>query len=317
MTLKMAILDDFQGVALGAADWSSVADRVEITVFNYHLDDESAIAARLHDFDILLVMRERTPLRASLLGRLDRLKLILTTGGRNASIDIEVARQRGIPVCRTDYSTANGALEHTWALILAALRHIPREVAAFRGGGWQQTVGVDLGGKVFGIVGLGHIGQGMAKVAAAFGMDVIAWSQNLTAEAAAAVGARLVDKETLLRSADIVTLHVILSHRTRGIIGRADLGLMKPSAWLVNTARGPLVDEAALIEALEQRRIAGAALDVFDIEPVPADHPFRRLDSVVATPHIGFVTENTYRDFYGDSLKNLVAWLDGTPIRVL
>jgi phosphoglycerate dehydrogenase-like enzyme len=290
---------------------------VEITVFRDHLDDPDAVAARLQPFDILLLMRERTPLRAPLLARLDQLKLIMTTGGRNASIDIEAARARGIPVCHTSYSKANGAMEHSWALILSALRHIPTEVATFRNGGWQRTVGGDLRGRTLGIVGLGHIGGEMAKIATAFGMEVIAWSQNLTEETAAAAGARRVDKETLFREADIVTLHVILSPRSRGIVGAAELALMKSTAWLINTARGPLVDEAALIDVLRERRIAGAALDVFDIEPVPVDHPFRHLDNVVATSHVGFVTERTYADFYGDSVQNLLAWLDGKPIRVM
>ena len=316
MTLKLAILDDYQGVALTAADWSPLQGKVEITLFRDHLDEEEAVAARLQPFDVIMVMRERTPLRAALLNRLDRLKLILSTARRNASIDLEAAKARGIAVCYSGYSS-HGAMEHTWALILAAMRHIPLETQSFRQGGWQLGVGIDLKGKTLGIVGLGNIGRGVARVAQAFEMEVIAWSQNLTEEVAAASGVRRVEKEELFRQADIVTLHLILSGRSRGIVSAADLALMKPSAWLINTSRGPLIDEAALIEALGKRRIGGAALDVFDIEPLPADHAFRRLDNVLATPHVGFVTEDTYRLFYGDSVENLLAWLAGKPIRLM
>jgi phosphoglycerate dehydrogenase-like enzyme len=316
MTVKLAILDDYQGVALASADWSRLQGRVEITVFRDHLDDPEAVAARLAPFDVILAMRERTPLPAPLLARLDRLKLILSTGRRNAAIDVEAARSRGVTVCNTGYSS-HGAMEHTWALILAAMRHIPAESVSFRQGGWQRTVGIDLKGRTLGVVGLGNIGGKVAQVARAFDMEVIAWSQNLTAEKAEPLGVRAVDKETLFRSADIVTLHLILSGRSRGVVGPAEFAQMKPTAWLVNSSRGPLVDEPALIEALTARRIAGAALDVFDVEPLPADHPFRRLDNVVATSHVGFVTEDTYRIFYGDCVENLIAWLDGNPIRTV
>jgi phosphoglycerate dehydrogenase-like enzyme len=208
-------------------------------------------------------------------------------------------------------------MEHTWALILSALRHIPQETAALRSGGWQTKVGVDLKGKILGVVGLGNIGSEIAKIAQAFGMKVIAWSQNLTEEAAQEAGATRVEKEELFKRADIVTLHLILSHRSRGIVGAPELALMKPSAWLINSSRGPLIDEAALIETMTAKRIAGAALDVYDEEPLPAGHPFRRLDTVLATPHIGYVTEDTYRLFYQDSVENIAAWLDGAPIRVM
>jgi phosphoglycerate dehydrogenase-like enzyme len=314
--MKMAILDDYQGVALASADWSALDGKVEITVFQDHLDHPAALAGRLHPFDIILVMRERTPLGRDLLRALPGLKLILSTGRRNASIDVTAAREQGITVCHTGYSS-HGALEHSWALLLAAMRHIPAEVQSFRCGGWQQTVGIDLKGKLLGIVGLGNIGRGMARIATAFEMEVIAWSQNLTKDAAEAAGTRLVDKASLFREADIVTLHLILSGRSRGVVGEAELAQMKPGAWLINSSRGPLVDEAALITCLREKRIAGAALDVFDVEPLPADHPFRQLDTVLATSHIGFVTEETYRIFYQDSAENLLAWLAGRPIRVV
>ena len=316
MSLKLAILDDYQGVAFSSADWSALKGRVEITRFRDHLDEEAKLVARLKPFDALLVMRERTPLPANILAKLDKLKLILSTGRRNAAIDVDAAKQRGITVCHTGYSS-HGAAEHTWALILAAMRHIPAETASLKSGGWQRHVGIDLKGKTLGIVGLGNIGAKMAQVARAFDMEVIAWSQNLTPEKAEAAGARAVDKETLFREADIVTVHLILSGRSRGIVGAAELALMKPTAWLVNSSRGPLVEEHALVRALENRLIAGAALDVFDTEPLPAHHPFRRLDNVLATPHVGFVTEQTYRIFYQDSVENLLAWLDDKPIRTV
>jgi len=314
MTFKMAILDDYQDYARRAADWTQIGDKVEVTIFTDHLDDANEVAARLEPFDILLAMRERTPLPAGMLARLPNLKLILSTGRRNAAIDIEAARARGIPVCHTGYSS-HGAMEHTWAMILAAFRHIPAETSSFRAGGWQRHVGGDLKGRVLGIVGLGNIGRGVARVARAFEMNVIAWSQNLTAEQAAESGAKLVSKQELFAQADIVTLHLILSGRSRGIVGAEELAAMKPTAWIVNSSRGPLIDEAALINILRDRKIAGAALDVFDVEPLPADHPLRSLDNVMATPHVGFVTEETYAIFYKDSLENLQAWLAGSPIR--
>ncbi|MCX6046583.1 MAG: D-2-hydroxyacid dehydrogenase family protein [Chloroflexi bacterium] len=291
------------------ADWSVLKDRAAVTVFRDHLSDPAAVVTRLQPFDVICVMRERTPLSRPILASLDRLRLIVSTGARNASIDSDAVREQGIIMCTTG-GGGNGAMELTWALIHVALRHIPVETAAVRQGGWQVTVGGDLAGKTLGIVGLGHIGSGMARVAQAFNMNVVAWSPNLTEEKAAAAGARLVSKEELLRNADIVTLHLVLSARTRGILGAAELALMKPTSWLVNTSRGPLVDEPALIAALQQRRIAGAALDVFNIEPLPAAHPLRTLDNVVATAHIGFVTEASYQVFYRDTVQCIVNWLD-------
>ncbi|MFP1755211.1 D-2-hydroxyacid dehydrogenase family protein [Lonsdalea quercina] len=314
--LKIAILDDYQGVALASADWSAVQSRANITVFRDHLADESALIARLRPFDALCVMRERTPLTARLLARLPNLKFIASTSARNASIDIAAARAQGITVSATQ-GRGNGAPELTWALLLAAARHLPAECASLRSGGWQVGIGADLEGSTLGILGLGKIGARVAAIGRAFGMNVMAWSQNLTPGAAQAAGVTWVDKATLLRESDWLSLHLVLSERTRGIIGASDLALMKPTAWLINTSRGPLVDEAALIEALSQQTLAGAALDVFSSEPLPDNHPFRTLNNVIATPHIGFVTHHTYRVFYEETVQNLQAWLDGSPTRVM
>lgn len=313
---KIAVLDDYQGVALAYADWSAVQARAEVTVFRDHLHDDDAVVERLLPFDAVCVMRERTPLRRPVLERLPNLKFIGSNAPRNASIDLECCRDRNITVSSTGY-TSHGAMELTWALIHAAMRHVPDEVASFRTGGWQVGVGGDLKGSTLGIMGLGRIGASMARVARAFEMNVIAWSQNLTAETAAEAGATLVDKETLLRQSDILTLHLVLSQRTAGIVGAAELAQMKPTAWLVNTSRGPLVEEAALVDALQRRVIAGAALDVFDVEPLAPDHPLRALPNVVATPHVGFVTARTYAIFFTDTVENVIAWMDGAPIRVM
>lgn len=310
LPVKIAVLDDYQGVALRMADWSPLNGRAQITVFRDHLSDPDALVARLEPFDAVCVMRERTPLTRAIIERLPRLRLIASTGPRNASIDLDAASERGITVANTGYMSS-GAIELTWALILSLVRHIPEEAASLRAGGWQVTVGDDLAGRTIGIVGLGRIGSVGARIAQAFGMNVIAWSSNLTPEKAAAAGARYVGKEELFRQADIVTVHLILSQRSRGIIGAAEFELMKPTAWFVNTSRGPLVDEAALIDVLTRKRIAGAALDVYDVEPLPPEHPFRTLPNVLATSHVGFVTRATYDVFYRDTVKNIVAWLDG------
>jgi phosphoglycerate dehydrogenase-like enzyme len=307
--MKVAILDDYQDVALRLADWSAVARRAEITVFNDHIADPAALVERLRPFDAVCVMRERTPLSRDILQQLPRLKLIASTGPRNASIDMQAAAERGILVTATGYE-ATPTIELTWALILASARHLPREAGAIREGGWQTSIGANLRGKCLGVLGLGNIGKEVARIGLAFGMTVIAWSQNLTAEIANAAGATLVDKHPLFRQADIVTIHLVLSRRTTGLVGAAELALMKPTARLINTSRGPIVDQAALIEALQARRIAGAALDVFDVEPLPADHPFRTLDNVLATPHVGYVTEELYRTFYGDAAAGIAAWLE-------
>jgi len=307
--LKIAVLDDYQGVALTLADWSAVAARADVTVFNDHLAETDAVVERLLPFDVVCVMRERTPLRRNVIERLPKLKLIASTGKRNASIDADAAAERGISIVHTSY-TSTPTIELTWALILADARHLIAENASLRAGGWQRSVGEDLAEKTLGIIGLGSIGSQVAKVGLAFGMNVIAWSQNLTQEKAAAAGARLVSKQELLREADVVSIHLVLSGRTTGLIGAPEFQLMKPSARLINTSRGPIVVEAALIQALAERRIAGAAIDVFDTEPLPPEHPFRNIQGLLATPHIGYVSRNLYERFYRDTVANIVAWLD-------
>jgi phosphoglycerate dehydrogenase-like enzyme len=307
--VKIAILDDYQNIALKLADWSTLARRAEITVFNDHIADPAAIIDRLLPFDVVCVMRERTPLPRDIIQHLPRLKLIASTGPGNASIDMAAAAEHGVRVTATGYRSTP-TIELTWALILAGARHVVPESNAVRAGGWQTTVGQELEGKVLGVVGLGRIGAQVARIGLAFGMKIIAWSQNMTPEIAGAAGATMVPKSELFRQADIVTLHLVLSKRTRGLIGAAELEVMKPTARLINTSRGPIVDEAALIAALQSHSIAGAALDVFDQEPLPAVHPFRSLDNVLATPHIGYVGEDLYRTFYPDVVASISAWLD-------
>jgi phosphoglycerate dehydrogenase-like enzyme len=307
--MKLAILDDYQNVALQLVDWSAVRRHAEITVFNDHLDDPAAVVDRLRPFDAVCVMRERTPLTREILEQLPRLKLIASTGPRNASIDTQAAAERGILVTATGYDSTP-TIEFTWSLILASMRRIDRESASLKAGGWQTGLGSNLRAKSLGVLGLGNIGREVARIGLAFGMKVIAWSQNLTEEKASAAGATLVDKQTLFREADIVTVHLVQSSRTKGLIGAPEFDLMKPTARLVNTSRGPIVDEVALIEAMQARRIAGVAVDVFDKEPLAADHPFRKLENVLATPHIGYVTEDLYRTFYADAVANIATWLE-------
>jgi phosphoglycerate dehydrogenase-like enzyme len=310
--MQVAILDDYQDVALQLADWSRVRHRAEITVFNDHIADPSAVVKRLRPFDVICVMRERTPLTGEILRQLPTLKLIASTGARNASIDTKAAAALGIAVTATGYDST-ATIEFAWSLIMASMRGIDREAASIRAGRWQVGLGSNLRGKSLGVVGLGNIGKEVARIGLAFGMKVIAWSQNLNDEKASAAGAICVDKQTLFREADVVTVHLVLSGRTRGLIGRPEFALMKPKARFVNTSRGPIVDEAALIEALQERRVAGAAVDVFDVEPLRADHPFRKLDNVLATPHIGYVTEDLYRIFYGDAAACIAQWLENNP----
>ena len=307
--MKIAILDDYQNVALKMADWSALSGRAEITVFNDHVRDSSDLVERLLPFDIVCVMRERTPLTPEVLRHLPRLKLIASTGSRNASIDMGAAKALGIAVTATRYRSSP-TIELTWALILASLRGIVHENNSIRNGGWQKSVGQDLSGNILGVLGLGNIGGQVARIGLAFGMKIIAWSQNLTPEVAVAAGAKLVSKDELFSQADIVTIHLVLSGRTKGLVGAAELALMKPTSRLINTSRGPIVDESSLIKALKSHAIAGAAIDVFEEEPLPAQHPFRSLDNILATPHIGYVSESLYRTFYGDSLANITAWLD-------
>ena len=313
---RIAILDDYQNVALECADWGSLGDDVDITVFNEHLPGEDAVAQAIADFDVVVAMRERTPFPASLIERLPNLKLLITTGMRNLSFDMDAARARGLPVCGTATS-AGAAFEHTWALILALTKHVTIEDRTMREGGWQAAINIGLEGKTLSVLGLGKLGAKVASVGKAFGMNVIAWSENLTDERAAECGATRVAKDALFAEADVLTIHLVLSDRTRGLVGKRELGLMKKSAYLVNTSRGPIVDEAALLEALDAEVIAGAGLDVYDIEPLPAHHPLRRMPNTVLTGHTGYVIRETYERAYGEAVENIAAWLAGKPIRVL
>ena len=308
--IKVAVLDDWQHVARKLADWSAVDAKASVTVFHDHLSDPDAVVERLKDFDVVCVMRERTPLPRAILERLPKLKLIASTGRRNASIDAAAAEVQGVTIAATGYSS-RPTIELTWALILGVVRHIAAESAQVRAGHWQHTIGTELGGKTLGLLGLGNIGSEVARIGKAFGMEIVAWSQNLPAERAAEHGATLVTKEDLFRQADVLSVHLILSGRSRGLVGTTELGLMKPTAYLVNTSRGPIVDEAALVAALEKRLLAGAAVDVYDTEPLPEAHPFRTLPNVLATPHIGYVSEELYRTFLGDTVKNVLQFLDG------
>ena len=315
--LRIAILDDYQDVALSLADWASLGDDCEVVRFGDNLATEDAATEKLAGFDVLCLMRERMPLPASLIARLPRLKLVVVTGARVRTIDMEAAVAQGITVCHTfPGESAHATPEMAWGLILSLARSIPEEDQRVRQGGWQKTVGTILGGKTLGLVGLGKLGSRMVPIAKAFGMEVIAWSQNLTDERAAEAGARRVDKETLFRAADVVSLHLILGERSRHVVSAAEIALMKPGAFLINTSRGPLVEEAALVAALEEGRIK-AGLDVYDIEPLPADHPLRTAPNTVLTPHLGYVTEGAYAAFYRDTVENIKAWRAGSPLRVL
>jgi phosphoglycerate dehydrogenase-like enzyme len=306
--MRVAILDDYQDVALRCADWSGL----DVTAFNDHLADDDALIARLEPFEAVVAMRERTPFTAARLERLPNLRLLVTTGAANASIDVAAAHARGITVCATGYFSSPTA-ELTWGLILALARNIPAEDAAVRAGGWQHTIGADLAQRTLGVIGYGRLGTRVAEVARVFGMDVIAWSQNLRE----AEGATVVTKEELLARSDIITIHLRLSDRTRGLIGAAELAQMKPTALLVNTSRGPIVDETALLDALHGGRIGGAAIDVYDTEPLPAEHPLRNAPRTVVTPHIGYVTQGLYDVFYRDAAEDVRAFLAGEPVRVI
>ncbi len=307
--MRIAVLDDYQNVALQMADWSAVTDRADVTVFNDHIADPDELAARLEPFDIVFVMRERTPLPRSIIERLPNLKMIASTGPFNASIDMAAAEDHGIHVGTTGGTVAS-TVELTWALILAGVRNLVAESQSVRDGGWQTSVGRELAGRTLGVLGLGRIGVRVARIGEAFGMKVIAWSQNLTPEAAAEAGATRVSREDLFATADVLSVHLKLSGRSAGLVGAAELALMKPTALLVNTSRGPIVDEAALVAALRSRTIAGAALDVFDTEPLPSGHPLRTLDNVLATPHIGYVADRPYRIFFRDAVAAISDWLD-------
>lgn len=311
--MRVVVLDDYQGVAASYADWASLDAEVE---FCREPLAGAALTETLAGAEVVVAMRERTPFPSDVLERLPDLRLLVTTGMANASIDLEAARARGIVVCGTE-SPASATPELAWGLILSVLRSIPAEDANMRAGGWQTTVGGDLDGRRLGIVGLGRLGSRMAAIGRAFGMDVVAWSTNLDAARAAEAGATAVPKEELFATSDVVTIHYKLSARSRGLVGAAELAAMKPSAILVNTSRGPIVDAAALLSALREGRIRGAGIDVYDDEPLAADHPLRSAPRTVLTPHLGYVTEGTYRVFYPQVVEDIAAWSAGAPIRVL
>jgi D-3-phosphoglycerate dehydrogenase len=312
-----AVLDDYQNVALKMADWSTLSGDVEVKVFNEHLGDEANVVKALVDFEIVCAMRERTPFPRPLMQKLPKLKLLITTGMRNASIDVAAAKERGITVCGTP-NTGNPTSAIAFALILELARHVGYESARMRAGVlWQSTIGLDLEGLTLGVLGLGKLGTRTAQIAKAFGMRVIAWSQNLTPDKCATAGVSYAGKDDIFRQSDFISIHLVLSDRTRGLVGARELVRMKPSAYLINTSRGPIVNEAALVAALRDKKIAGAGLDVFDTEPLPLDHPFRKMDNVVITPHLGYVSVQNYRTFYGAIVEDIRAFLDGKPVRML
>jgi len=314
--MRLAILDDYEDAALRMADWGSLGDHIRIDVYRDHLTKGDELADRLSPYDILVIMRERTPFPRSLIEQLPNLKLLVTTSAKNRSIDLAACHERGIVVCGTE-SSRNAPAELAWALILSLLRRIPQHDRALRRGLWGDGIGSGIEGKVLGVLGLGKTGKPVARVGLAFGMKVVAWSQNLRAEQASAAGAVRVEKDELFQAADIITIHLVLSERTKGLIGAHEIGLMKPSAYLINTSRGPIVQEKALIDALTANRIAGAGLDVFDTEPLPRDHPFLSLPNTVLTPHVGYVIEESFRTYFTQAKEDVDAWLAGRPIRVL
>ncbi|MFJ3763084.1 D-2-hydroxyacid dehydrogenase family protein [Streptomyces sp. NPDC090080] len=312
--MKIAIIDDYQNVALDLADWQTL--QADVTVYDTPLGDEVQAATRLAPYDVIVAMRERTPFPASLLRSLPKLRLLVTTGPRNAAIDLAAATQCGVTVSGTGYE-AHPTTELTWALILAAARLLPRQFESMRAGGWQVGLGNSLRGATLGVLGLGNLGSAVCDIGRAFGMETIAWSQNLTPEYAEQKGVTYVERDELFSRSDVLSVHVVLSDRTRGIVGARELSLMKPTAIFVNTSRGAVVDEAALLDTLEQKSIAAAALDVFDQEPLPADHPLRLMENAVLTPHIGYVSRDLYEIFYQDAVDDIRAWAAGSPLRVL
>jgi len=313
--LRVVVMDDYQEVAASIADWASV-EPIELRTLTTHISDEDELVDHVREAEIVVAMRERTALPRHVIARLPNLRLIVTTGTRNASIDVAAAREQGIEICGTRFSPADTA-ELTWALILAGQRNLVTEIDHLRAGGWQRGLGSTLSGKRMGIVGLGRLGVRVARVAQAFGMDVVAWSQNLTAEAALDAGARRVDKRELFATSDVISLHLVLSQRTRNIVAAEDLSRTKPGALLVNTARAGLVDQAALLDALQRGVLARAALDVFEQEPLPRTHPFRSMDQVLMTPHIGYVTHENYRIFFDDIVEDIRRFRSGDPVRIV
>jgi phosphoglycerate dehydrogenase-like enzyme len=313
---RIVLLDDYQGVALDYGGWDRVPEDWQVVALEHHIDDADELVEALSDAEIVIAMRERTPFPAAVLDRLPDLKLLITTGMANVAIDVAAARRNGVVVCGTGIKSAPTA-ELTWGLILALVRKIPVEDASVRAGGWQTTIGGDLEGATLGLVGLGRLGARVARIGRAFGMEVLAWSQNLDPAAAREAGAEPVEKPALFERADVVSVHYRLSERSRGLVGAAELDAMKPSAYLVNTSRGPLVDSDALLAALHSGSIAGAGIDVYDTEPLPADHPLRSAPRTVLTPHLGYVTEDTYDTFFRDAVEDVLAYLDGAPVRVV
>ena len=314
---RCAILDDYQNVALKVADWSKVADDLDIKVFNEHLGNPDSVVKALQGFGIVCAMRERTGFPRAVIEKLPDLKLLITTGLRNASIDVAAAKERGVVVCGTP-SVGNPTSGIAIGLMLELTRRIGYENARMKAGvPWQTTIGLDLDGLTLGVLGLGKLGTRTANIAKAFGMKVIAWSQNLTPEKCKEAGVDYVSKEELFRQADFITIHVVLSQRSRGLVGGKELALMKPSAYIINTSRGPIIDEAALLAALRDKKIGGAGLDVFDVEPLPTDHPLRKIDNVVITPHLGYVATQNYRFYFGGVVDDIRAFLDGKPVRVM
>jgi D-3-phosphoglycerate dehydrogenase len=315
MAHRCAILDDYQNVALKLADWS-IPD-VEVKAFNEPFADQAAVIAALKDFEIVCMMRERTPFRKPTLERLPNLKLLMTSGARNASIDLDYAAERGIMVCGTG-SVGQPTAELAIGIMLELARKIGYENNRMKQGvPWQSTLGIELAGKTLGLLGFGKLGSKVGEIGKAIGMNLIAWSENLTEEKAKAGGAKLVPKEELFRQSDFLSIHLVLSDRSRGLVSAKDLALMKPTAFLINTSRGPIVNEPALLSILGQRKIAGAGLDTFDIEPLPLNHPLRKLDNVVLTPHLGYVSQENYKVYYPDMVENIKAWLAGKPVRVM
>lgn len=312
--MRIAILDDYSHAALASADWDSLG--ADVSVFRNHIPDTADLVAELRPFDVIVAMRERTPFTAERLGLLPNLRLLVTTGMRNAAIDVAAAAARGVMVCGTR-GNAGATPELAWALILSLVRHVPEEDRTLREGGWQHTIGFGLRGRTLGVVGFGTIGRQVAAVGQAFGMEVIAWSQRLSAGSAAERGVMAVAKGDLFSTADVITVHYKLSPRSEGLVGQRELGLMKPTAYLVNTSRGPVVDQDALLAALRSGAIAGAALDVYDEEPLPAAHPLRSAPRTVLTPHLGYVTNDGYRTFYGDAVEDIAAFTAGRPVRVV
>ena len=313
----IAILDDYQNVALRMADWSGLQKGHKVVVFNERLPDVEAAARALAEFDVIGIMRERTPFQRALFEKLPKLRLLVTTGKRNAAIDLEAAKAHNVTVCNTG-GAGRSTAELAIGLMIALARHFREEFAAMRaGGGWQTTLGMDLEGKTLGILGLGNLGAKVGRIGTAMGMKPIAWSQNLTAEQARERGAERVEKDELFGRSDVISIHLILSQRTRGLVGARELALMKPTALLINTSRGPIIDEAALLAALKEKRIAGFGADTYDVEPLPPNHPLRSEPRALLTPHLGYVTEETYRDFYGGMVQAIEAWLAGKPINIL